>query len=276
MTDLNLPVVVQEQSDTRSSRSSDASNASNFVGSSASAVSEGMTWTTGAVSEEMSTRLTYANSSCSSIPPPEQAQSVPEDDTEKQSFGITWMTVLSVEASSTPPQAHTEDLSAGAILTAEDQRAHESEWTSPKSWMILQSRWPLIRRFYYTGVLTTISIVVTSWTIYYAYNASVTSDPFVSLLWVSSNSTIFTINLMAQITLMFLTELVQIVSECFRWSRACTPQKGIPLLSFLALSRSISPVALLSLATPCIPDWRMRLKDHRFQWLAIQRFPNPL
>jgi len=36
------------------------------------------------------------------------------------------MPVLSIELSSTPPQEHTDDLH---VLAAEEQRAHESEWT---------------------------------------------------------------------------------------------------------------------------------------------------
>lgn len=106
--------------------------------------------------------------------------------------------------------------------------------------------------------------------IFYAYNASIALDPFLTLLWSSSDTTIFTINLLAQISTILLTELTNRVCEDLRWSRG-SRDKGIPMATFLILGISISPFGLLSILAQSVSFIFNGRRMLNFQWLAFQR-----
>lgn len=207
---------------------------------------------------------------------PTNATSTNDLEIHKNCFAIATTTLVSIEPSNLNNELPLVDSRVLAILAGEEEREHIY---SPKPELILQSRWNSTRAFYYSGFLVALSTAVTSWSVFYAYNASISSSPFVLLLWNSSDTPIFTINLLTQISTLLLTELTYEVCEILRWSRA-SGRGGLSLLSFLALGRSTPPAALFSLAAPgLLNHWsfltnitRLIHKGVRsFQWFAVQR-----
>jgi len=191
-----------------------------------------------------------------------------------QNFGVTLMEVLSI--ASHYPSADQESDSL-AILAAEEEQDSPPPSTSE---LILRSRWPLTRKRHQLLLLTVVTALITCMCIFYAYNASISSEPLVHLLWNSSDTTIFTVNVFTQLSIVFLTELIMQVCENLRWSRVSNLDKGFPFLSFLALGRSTSMSGLYSLATSFPNLFRLRLFTHldklsnldmSYQSLAIQR-----
>jgi hypothetical protein len=92
-----------------------------------------------------------------------------------------------------------------------------------------------------------VSTAVTCYSIYYTFNTSLSSDPFLHLLGYSPDTTVFTLNLLAQISTIWLSEFTNTICEDVRWSRAGS-QKGIPALSFLALGVATSTFGFVSLS----------------------------
>jgi hypothetical protein len=183
---------------------------------------------------------------------------------DSEPFGITIITLLSIEPVSVSEA--TED---------------EENYTAPsKAELILYSRWPLTRKpCRDVGILAAVATFVTCTSIYYAYNASISPDPFVHILWDSSDITISTVNALTQLSIILLTELTQAVCESLRWStlsRESNRYKGLPLLSFLALGQSTSLLGLFSfrnlLRLRTYNVLRLRkFRDLSYQSIAIQR-----
>jgi len=98
----------------------------------------------------------------------------------------------------------------------------------------LYSLQPLGRRYLHSCSLAIVSTAVTCYSVYYTFNASLSSDPLLHLLWYSPNATTATLNLLTQMSTILLSELTNTICEDLRWSRAGR-KKGISLLSFLAL-----------------------------------------
>jgi hypothetical protein len=137
-----------------------------------------------------------------------------EDETSYvREFGVTLIALVSIEPFSVSERDGGDDESS-RILAGEDQQ----DYIPPSnSELVLHSRWPLIRNPYRdVGFLAAISTLVTCACVYYAYNASISSDPFVDILWGSSDTTIFTVNLLTQLSILFLTELTQAVCKSLR------------------------------------------------------------
>ena len=141
----------------------------------------------------------------------------------------------------------------------------------------LYSLQPLGRRYLYTCGLAIVSTAVTSYSVYYTFNASLSSDPLLHLLWYSPNTTVFTLNLLAQLSTILLVEFTNTICEDLRWSTAGC-KKGISMLSFLALGIATSPLGFVSLSLSGIwkaccrrksPDWRPHDKSHG--GIALQR-----
>jgi hypothetical protein len=125
-----------------------------------------------------------------------------------QNFGFTFMEVISIASHN--PGTGTEESESSAILAAEE----EQDYPPPSiSELVLRSRWPLIRKRNQLLLITVLTTLITCTCVYYAYNASITSEPLVDLLWTSSDTTIVTVNVLAQLSILFLTELTVQVCE---------------------------------------------------------------
>jgi hypothetical protein len=66
---------------------------------------------------------------------------------------------------------------------------------------VFYTREPLRRSSYYLAGLSSITMIMTCYSIFYAYNASIAANPFVDF-----DNTIFTVNLLAQITTILLLD----------------------------------------------------------------------
>jgi hypothetical protein len=140
--------------------------------------------------------------------------------------------------------------------------------------VVLHSRSRHTRRHYrHLSVLAALSCVTNGVAIYYAYNASIATNPFVPLLWGSSNWTMATINALTQLSTLLLAMFMNAVSNNVRWSLASRP-RGIPFIGFLALGPSVSLWGLIkickSICSFTMGHKRTWLRAGR--WWAIQRY----
>jgi hypothetical protein len=76
-----------------------------------------------------------------------------------------------------------------------------------------------------------------AFTIYFAYNCSLEIPQSQTLIFSQPGNTILTLNILSQITILFLAQLTNSVFESVRWAFVCS-QGGMPALSFLALGSS--------------------------------------
>ena len=167
-----------------------------------------------------------------------------------------------------------------AMVAAEREQTTYPNPTAPAEPPIytLHSQQPLGRRYQYICSLAVISTAVTCYSVYYAFNASLSSYPFLPFLWYSPDITIFTLNLLAQTSNILLSELTNTVCDHLRWSRLGST-KGISALSFLALGIATSTFGLVSLAllgiskgccTRRSTNWK--LHDNSYGRIAVQRY----
>lgn len=84
-------------------------------------------------------------------------------------------------------------------------------------------------------------------TIFYAYNSSLDDPHIASLVAKTPERTILILNIMSQLTLLFLAELTTLAMDATRWALACSAG-GAPSLTFLALSRATSLLGALYLS----------------------------
>ena len=151
---------------------------------------------------------------------------------------------------------------ASSTLNAEEMSNYAPP---PKFDLILYSRRPHTRGNRYIISLTVLSTMMICMSTYYAYNSSIAPNPFLRLLWGSSDWTVLTINVLMQASVILLFSLTNAVSDNLRWSKACS-SNGISFLGFLALSPSASPMALFSLI-----KCTHRNRDQSEWYWAVQR-----
>jgi hypothetical protein len=112
---------------------------------------------------------------------------------------------------------------------------------------------------------------ITPYTIFFVYNASISTNPNLSQLPLSSDLAVFRITILTQITVILLTELTNLATEKYRWSRACSHQ-GMSFFSFLSFG-AIPPQSLILLLGVTIWEViRRRVKPFSYQWVLLQRF----
>ena len=111
------------------------------------------------------------------------------------------------------------------------------------------------------------SILLTCFTIYYGWNASLSSD--VQFLWDRPDYTIFTANLLSYLATLILTNLVTSTCDQLRWKKSCT-ENGMPFLSFLALSPGTSVLGLIHLL---FSPWPRPVFSSGHRIWSLQRYP---
>ena len=116
--------------------------------------------------------------------------------------------------------------------------------------------------------LIAVSTTVTVFTFYYGWNASFSSTPSAKFLWNQPNNTVFTLNLLSYIATVLVSNLINIICDQLRWSKCCRG-KGIPFLSFLALSSGTTFLGLVHFLFSPVPSNGRRL-EHR--WWSLQRY----
>jgi len=148
--------------------------------------------------------------------------------------------------------------------------------SSSTDYDVLYSPEPFRRNYFYLIALSVITTVTTCYTVYYAYNATLAPNPNLTLLWPSPDTTIFTVNLLAQITVILLTELTNVACNHYRWGRVALP-KGMTLPTFLALGVSVSPFALVGLVIAgfVVLIFKKEIRSESSEWIAFQRSLNP-
>jgi hypothetical protein len=135
--------------------------------------------------------------------------------------------------------------------------------------IILTSRLTSLPSFS-TWTMMALSVTVTSFTVYYSWNASFTSHPSSVFLWNQPDNTIFSINLLSYLSTVLVTKLINITCDQVRWAKSCNV-KGLSFLSFLALSPATSANGLLHLLISPVP--RLGL---RFGSLTLERIMHRL
>jgi hypothetical protein len=123
----------------------------------------------------------------------------------------------------------------------------------------------------FVWILLTVTTVWTSFAVYYVWNAGVSSNPSPKFLWERPDYTIFTVGLLSFISTLLINKLISETCEELKWKK-CYKQKGMPFLSFLALS-SATPfeglVHLLFSPFPRVSFQSLRSIQHRI-W-SLQR-----
>lgn len=115
----------------------------------------------------------------------------------------------------------------------------------------LISQFTLIPNFSVLTVMA-LSITVTSFTVYYSWNASFTSNPSSTFLWNQPDNTIFSINLLSYISTVLVTKLIDATCDQMRWAKS-SKTRGMKVLSFLALSPATSVTGLIHLLFSPVP-----------------------
>jgi hypothetical protein len=119
--------------------------------------------------------------------------------------------------------------------------------------------------------LLTVSVVFTSFTAYYGWNASYSSNPSSKFLWEEPATTVFTVSILSSISTFLVKNLIDATCDQFRWSMCCT-KGGMSLLSFLALSSTTSIQGLVHLIlSPGLLLCRSTIETIEHRLWALQR-----
>src|SRR2546423_757004 len=102
------------------------------------------------------------------------------------------------------------------------------------------------RQYFLTWVLALFTLGWMIFTIYFAYNCSISNPLTPSLIFSKPERTILLLNILSQFTIFLLAELTLSVFEALRWAFASSPH-GINVFSFVGLSRATSLLGILSL-----------------------------
>jgi hypothetical protein len=123
----------------------------------------------------------------------------------------------------------------------------------------------------WTMMLLATSISVTAFTVYYSWNASFPLSPVPKFLWLQPDVTVFTVNLLSYLTTITVKALLDATCDHIRWSYSCH-EKGMPFLSFIALSSATSFWGLTHLVFSPVPRirWTYQSMSHRV-W-SFQRY----
>jgi hypothetical protein len=124
----------------------------------------------------------------------------------------------------------------------------------------------------FVWIWLTLTTVWTSFSVYYVWNAGVTSNPSPRFLWERPDYTIFTVGLLSFISTVLINKLISETCEQLRWNKCCK-RNGMSFLSFLALSSGTSFERLVHLSLSPFPPasfQRLRTIEHRI-W-SLQRY----
>ena len=112
-----------------------------------------------------------------------------------------------------------------------------------KSGIAIQSTF---RQFFWTWLLVILTIAWIIFTIFFAYNASLTQPKRTALLFSEPQYTILTLTILSHGTVLMLAALAETASEGLRWVYACS-SSGVSAYSFLTLSRATGILGVLNL-----------------------------
>jgi hypothetical protein len=124
---------------------------------------------------------------------------------------------------------------------------------------------------FWTLTLVVISISVTGFTVYYSWNASIALNPSQRFLWFQSDATVFTVNILSYIATVFVNALIDATCDDIRW-RHSSREKGIPVLSFLALSSATSLWGLIHLLFSPVPRIQSTSQSMSHRLWSLQRY----
>ena len=153
---------------------------------------------------------------------------------------------------------------------------HISQRGSPNSsQIILKNNLPFARNqsAWFMGL---VSVLVTASTFGFAWNSSAPHAQF-RLIWENPQYTIFTINLLSHVTVLFLESLVSVACDNLRWS-LCSRSIGMTLLDFIALAGSTSPLGLTQLlfarsaGETTVTGFAERLRNISYRHWSAQRY----
>ena len=136
--------------------------------------------------------------------------------------------------------------------------------------VILDSQVTLIPDFW-TMTLVVISISVTGFTVYYSWNASIALNPSQHFLWFQPNVTVFTVNILSYIATVFVKALIDATCDHIRW-RQSSREKGMSVLSFLALSSATSLWGLVHLLFSPVPRIQSTSQSMSHRLWSLQRY----
>jgi hypothetical protein len=158
-------------------------------------------------------------------------------------------------------------------LPAENARPEEQERETALNTVTLSSRLSRVPNFS-PWLLAACSIAVTSFTVYYGWNASFSSTPSAHFLWNRPDNTIFTVNLLSYLATILVGTLVTATCDQLRWTKCCA-KEGMPFLKFLALSSATPVSGLLHLLLSPLPPVFSLLRSMGPRLWSLQRY-NPL
>ena len=124
------------------------------------------------------------------------------------------------------------------------------------------------------------ALAIAASTFGFAWSSSIPNADSGGLIWIKPQYTIFIINLLSQLTVIFLDNLLIVACDNLRW-RLCTRSVGVKLLDFLALAGPTSPLGLVQLLFAGGPENTKargltdRFKQASYRHWSAQRY-NPL
>lgn len=140
------------------------------------------------------------------------------------------------------PEARSSEVSA---LGAPERLAENNDQPKVKE-LVINPKFPAKREYKFAITLAFVTLGILVFTDLYAYNASISLNPFMNLIPKSSDNTTFIILFLVQASILCLTELVNVTLQHLRWSWV-SDKDGINILSFLTLSPMTSPITILFL-----------------------------
>jgi hypothetical protein len=153
------------------------------------------------------------------------------------------------------------------VQSAESGSAGSQNFASA---LTLTSQWTSLPNFP-VWILLGLSMLITSITVYYCWNASLASSPSARFLWNQPETTVFTINLLSYISTVLVSNLVSYTGDQLRWAKSCR-EEGFSFLSFLALSSATSVAGLVHLLfspRPSVNSSKAKIKP---RWWSLQRY----
>jgi hypothetical protein len=103
-----------------------------------------------------------------------------------------------------------------------------------------------IRQQTFTLIVSCVTAVCMSFTIFFAYNSSMETPVSTKLIFSNPERSILALNVLSQVTIFFLHELMTSVLKATRWAFASSAS-GVSAFAFLSMSRATSIVGVLCL-----------------------------
>lgn len=118
------------------------------------------------------------------------------------------------------------------------------------------------QRFASTWATAALSIIASTFAVYFAYRVMVDEKALPSYLVLQPGTTVLVVNILSHVVAFLCYSLFRDTMEALRWALACRPE-GILLTSFLAMSRATPTVGVLYLLATKGPHqiWALQRYD---------------